>query len=95
MLSLFPCLVTLPDRSVLQTCRVVSDQAGTTVWWWDPAAGTAIAAAVSPFGIEERSPGSKNYTLGMPEGDPIHVRRLSSCGCGHPMKRWRPPRVPV
>lgn len=91
-MNLFPCLVTAPDGTVYQTCRVHSDASGTRVWWWDRELGDARvvvdAPAVEP---ERRTPGGREYALATPEGE-TSIRHLTSCGCGHPMKRWQLPK---
>lgn len=92
--NLFPCLVTAPDGVVHQTCRVISGPDGTQVWAWDRDLGDARVVVSSPFAVEQVSPGSRNYRLGMQGSDAVaQIKRSHSCGCGHPMKRWRPPRV--
>ena len=92
MSNLFPCLVTTEDGQRFDTCRVISGTNGTTVYWWDREIGDARPVISSPFGLEANAPGSRNYTLGMEEGPPVSVIRLTGCGCGHPMKRWRLPK---
>lgn len=83
--------MTGPDGTVYQTCRVISGPEGTTIWWWDPALHDARPVVTSTYGLEQRSAGSRHYQLPTDDGE-VHVARSHSCGCGHPMKRWRLPK---
>lgn len=76
---------------VFQTCRVVSGPDGTAVWSWDRELNDARIVVSSPFGLEQVSNGSRHYRLPTGDGE-ARIARSHSCGCGHPMKRWRLPK---
>lgn len=93
MANLFPCLVTDSAGEVWSTCRVHSGPDGTRVWWWDRELGDARVVVESPSTLEKAAGGSRTYSLEVVGEDaPAMIRHLTSCGCGHPMKRWRLPR---
>lgn len=91
-INLFPCLVTAPDGQVFHTCRVHSDASGTRVWWWDRDLRDARVVVESLHEPERRTPGGREYELAMGDSAPAQIRHLTSCGCGHPMKRWQLPK---
>jgi hypothetical protein len=90
--NLFPCLVTAPDGEVFDTCRVHSGPDGCRVWWWDRELGDARVVLSSEYAPERQSAGGRTYSLPIEgEDEPAMIRHLTSCGCGHPMKRWTLP----
>jgi hypothetical protein len=92
--NLFPCLVTAPDGTVYQTCRVHHDGTATRVWYWDrsdrgrTAPDVVIESTAAPV---PQKAGSRFYTLATDDGEAA-IRHTTGCACGHPMKRWQLPK---
>jgi hypothetical protein len=90
--ALFPARVELPDGSVHDPVRVATDTAGIThAWTWDHTAGLPVEIGQWPVGNLARSDGADR---GRPRAftieDGTRISSTGSCGCGHPLKAWRP-----
>lgn len=89
--ALFPARVTLPDGTVHHPCRVATDTAGITrVWAWidDGPVELGHWDATEIDRADGRDSG-RPLALTAPDGTLLDGRD-AGCGCGHPMKRWRP-----
>lgn len=90
---LFPCLVTLSTGETFTVCRTYSTpEGGTDVWWWDAVQNAAVVVAHGP-GFPEASPTAPHHwSLVLDDSDILAeiVHTPGDCGCGHPMKRFRP-----
>lgn len=90
---LFPARVTLPDGTVYEPCRVATDTAGVTrAWAWDHTQWLPIEvghwAAVELVRADGKVAG-RPLAFIAPDGTLIDGRD-AGCGCGHPLKTWRP-----
>ncbi len=89
---MFPARVTLADGTVHQPCRVATDTAGITrAWAWDHQAGHAIE--VGHWNAEDlaRADGSDRGRVRILLAvDGSAIEATGGCGCGHPLKTWRP-----
>lgn len=86
---MFPMLVTLPDGRQLNSCRVHSTPGLVTVYWWD---GNEVQTVAVGEVLE--ADGKKSWFLNTDTGR-AHLVMQSGCGCGHVLRRWRPPTRPV
>lgn len=87
-MNLFPCVVTMPDGTVVHTCRVIGDADGIAVYAWAASLNTATVIAHAPPVAQQPTSGAE-FDLTTADGI-VHVRHdPRDCGCGHPMKRWR------
>lgn len=92
--ALFPARVTLPDGTTHHPVRLATDNHGISrVWRWDHGTHTAVVVCTWQAADLIRSDGADHgrpraYTT--PDGATIDGRG-AGCGCGHPLKSWRPP----
>lgn len=89
--ALFPARVTLPDGTTHHPCRLATDTAGTThLYAWIDQGPVELAhwPATTLTRADDRDRG-RPLALTAPDGTLIDGRN-AGCGCGHPMKRWRP-----
>lgn len=82
---MFPVLVTLPDGRQLATCRIWTRPGAVSVLWWD---GTEIVEVAKGTGLVAE--GKRAWTLATDAGH-VHIVKEGNCGCGHVLRRWRPP----
>lgn len=87
---LFPVTVTIPgDPDVVHTpAKVYAAQGTTTVYVWDRSSRSAVVAAT--LDGEPVKAGLRQWRV----GDAL-VAETGGCGCGHPLKRWVPPKPVV
>lgn len=90
---LFPARVTLPDGTVHHPVRVATDTAGVTrAWAWDNTQWLPIEIGHWPAVDLARADGrtaGRPQAFTAPDGTLIDGRQ-AGCGCGHPLKAWRP-----
>lgn len=91
--TLFPVRVTLADGTSHHPVRVATDTAGTTrAWAWDHGSNGPVEIGSWPADELTRADG---LTVGRPrafttrDGATLDGRD-AGCGCGHPLKAWRP-----
>lgn len=90
---LFPCVVTFPESgSIVSVCKVYATPDGVDVWHWNADDGKAEVIAHGDALIEEHR---DVWSLTCTDGTEARiVSDPKDCGCGHPMK-WFRPAVPV
>lgn len=90
--ALFPAKLTRLDGTTVEPVKVATTdrdgQVRVTVWAHEPPAGIVEVASFDPDQVA--SLGGRRYEA---EGATIEPGR--GCGCGHPLKRFRPPGVAV
>lgn len=87
---LFPCVVTLSNETTFSPVMIYSLPEGTDVWVWDAPSTSAVVLVHGPGPVE---PGGHQdtYTLVVDDGTDCHITYdPRACGCGHPLKRFRP-----
>lgn len=94
--ALFPARATLPDGTVHHPVRVATgvDQV-TRLFVWDHDRHDAVELAAWPATDVTRADGfdhGRPRVLVAPDGTVIDGRG-QGCGCGHPLKSWRPPSI--
>lgn len=94
--ALFPARATLPDGTVRHPVRVATGVDGITrVWGWDHDQHHAVELAAWPAVEVSRADGADHgrpRALRLPDGTVVDGRG-QGCGCGHPLKSWRPPSI--
>lgn len=92
-MQLFPCLVTFTESgAIVSACKVYATPDGVDVWHWNPDLAKAEVIAHGPRLAEEAR---DVWSLVCDDGtDTRIVVDARDCGCGHPLKRFRPA-VPV
>lgn len=94
--ALFPARATLPDGSDVHPVRVATgNDRVTRVWAWDHSLHDAVELAAWPADQVERADGlvaGRPRALRGPDGTVVDGRN-AGCGCGHPLKAWRPPAI--
>lgn len=87
---LFPVTVTIPgDPDVVHTpAKVYAAQGKTHVYVWNRE--THQAEEVATLDGHPTTAGFRQYAVG-----DVHIAETGGCGCGHPLKRWSPPRPVV
>lgn len=88
----FPVAVTLPDGTFHKPAKAYSHEGVTDLYVWDRT--SQAAALVGSFPGELEPAGFRQWTIAN-DGAPIAVAATGGCGCGHPLKRWAPPRPVV
>lgn len=83
-MNLYPMKTSL-DGSIVRNCRIVSDDAGTTVWHWDRDAGAATVLHASPL-APNRVGATQRWQV-----DDVVFEPQRGCGCQHPMYTFVPP----
>lgn len=92
--ALFPARVTFPDGTSWHPVRVATGADGMTrAWRWDHGNQSPVEIGTWPAtelaradGVDHGRP--RAYTTS--DGTVID-NRGAGCGCGHPLKGWRPP----
>lgn len=91
--ALFPARVTTPAGVTHHPVRVATDTAGTThAWAWNHDTGTPVEIGAWLADELVRADGrdhGRPVALQAPDGTLIDGRN-AGCGCGHPLKAWRP-----
>lgn len=87
---LFPCVVTLSNGSTFSPVSVYATPDGTDVWVWDRPSQKAVVLVHGP-GMIVSEDQRDTYTLTVDDCTPARiVYDPRSCGCGHPLKHFRP-----
>jgi hypothetical protein len=87
---LFPAVVTLSNDTTFSPVMVYATPAGTDVWVWDAPTNSAVVLVHGP-GMIDASGTPDVYTLTVDDGTDCRiVYDPRACGCGHPLKRFRP-----
>lgn len=86
--DVFPADVTLPDGTRHETCRVRARGDGVTVYVWshDELSGVPLVEAARLLDL-----GGDRYAIDLGQDGMVEISKAARCGCGHPMKSWRPP----
>lgn len=91
--AMFPARVTLHDGTVYEPCRVATDTAGVTrAWAWDHTQWLPIEVGHWKASDLIRTDGKvtgRPRVLTAPDGTVLDGSS-EWCGCGHPLKTWRP-----
>lgn len=87
MPALFPFKLTLPDGTLHDPVKVFAD--GRTVRVWGTPNGRTPEIVAQADGVMERTEGG--WRVAAPDGDWL-LAPARGCGCGHPLKRFQPPR---
>ncbi len=84
---LFPCLVSLPSGSQRTTCKVYYSPGAVDVWAWnDQEQKAEVIAHSDRLNETERN----HWTIDVPDGQVSIVLDPRACGCGHPLRYFRP-----
>lgn len=93
-MTIYPVVVTLPDGTQRTGCKVqvLVDQS-TDVWVWNRETHAAEILVHTPARpVEAAGTGrTQRWTLDVDGASYSLERNSRDCGCGHPMKRFRPP----
>lgn len=89
----FPVAVTMPDGTVHRPAKVYAHQGQTDIYVWDRDARDA--ALVATLTGEPESSGFRQWIVAVEAPEPVRIAATGGCGCGHPLKRWSPPRPVV
>lgn len=84
-LSLYPGKLVAPDGSETHPVRVLTIDGNVSVFAWDDVA--MVGQLVASWPAEDITAGDRR-TWSAPDGTTIGHGR--GCGCGHPLKSWRP-----
>lgn len=85
----FPVHVTLPNGTEHRPAKVHTHDGVVDVYVWNRDLRDAELVATIPGTLEPA--GHRQWAV-YGEHDPMRVADTGGCGCGHPLKRWSPPR---
>lgn len=81
----FPVAVTMPDGREYRPAKVYAHGGVTDVYVWNRDTQEADLVATLP-GLPVDA-GFRQWQVG-----DVRIAATGGCGCGHPLKRWSPPR---
>lgn len=95
----WPASVTLPeswtnlgDPTVIETAKVYATAAGLYVYTAPNVlafyAPMDYSNTAQPVGVHPAN--KRTVRVALPDGEQVVVQPLNSCGCGNPLKAWRP-----
>lgn len=86
---IFPAVVTFTESGSIQTvCKVYATPDGVDVWHWNRETRSAEVIAHGPVLVRETD---NVWTMTCDDGTPVRIFvDWADCGCGHPMKHFRP-----
>lgn len=84
-LNLYPATLTTPDGELVHPVRLLTADGQVEAWRWDDLEHTGVL--VGSWDAELVTAGERRTFLA-PDGSVLGYDR--GCGCGHPLKSWRP-----
>jgi hypothetical protein len=85
-MDLFPVAVTRPDGALLTQIRLAVRSGVTTLWRWQGSGPVRVLESAG-HPVDD---GKDRYRIETPDGPWLVRYTPNDCGCGHPMKVWRP-----
>lgn len=93
MPALFPFKLTLPDGTVYDPVKILTDGRTVRVYGM-PNGRTVELVAESEETLVQVGQRRRTWTMATGMGEGL-VEPARGCGCGHPLKRFVPPKVPA
>lgn len=88
--ALFPARVTLPDGTVHDPARVATDTAGITHAWTWTDGGPREIGRWAATDLTRSDGATRGHPTQLAATDGARIDTAKGCGCGHPLKTWRP-----
>lgn len=91
-LQAFPATVTLPDGTTHRIAKLLIHHSRLRVWVHNRETrqiDQLIDATVTDLQISRRT---REHTLTLEDESTVTYKKEGGCGCGHPLKKFRPPK---